>query len=374
MSISDPASPRVAIVGTGGIARAHARALAQLPAVSLAACVDPVADAREAFAAEFAVPRRVPSLAELLEGGGIDVVHLCTPPSTHAPLALEALGAGVHVLCEKPSALSLSELDAIIAAERRSGARFATVFQHRFGPGGARLIELARSGRLGSVRTATCETLWDRPPAYFDPPWRGRWGTEGGGPTLGHGIHQIDLLLAALGPFTRICASARRQALPTNTEDVSAAVVEFASGAVATIISSLLSVRESSRLRIDLELASIEVEHVYGYTDADWRFTPRAGAPTDVRSAWDLPGDSPSSSHLDQFRAVYGALADGTAPAGLPVDSASARETLLLITALYQSAFTGTWVTREEADAPGPFHRALDGGGRAPWDDVKEEH
>ena len=85
----------------------------------------------------------------------------------------------------------------------RSRARVPVyvVFQHRHGSGARRAHQLLHSGALGVRRSSVCETLWYRPDSYFLPEWRGNWAGEGGGPTLGHGIHQIDLLLHLMGPW-----------------------------------------------------------------------------------------------------------------------------------------------------------------------------
>ena len=117
-------------------------------------------------------------------------------------------------------------------------------------------MALAHSGALGRPLVATCETLWFRPDEYFDVPWRGRWDVEGGGPTMGHGIHQFDLLLAVLGPWSTVSAFAARQLRPTDTEDVSIALARFDNGALATVVNSLVSPRETSRLRFDFEYAT----------------------------------------------------------------------------------------------------------------------
>jgi len=204
------AAPRVAIVGTGNIARAHARALAEVTApagagdAALVAVMDVDESRLNSFRAEFGVRESYRHLAELLSRERPDLVHLCTPPATHYPLALGCLRAGVSVLVEKPPAISLREFDGLTAAQGgvaptsagEAGARtdgppwFATVFQHRFGSGQRRLKDLAAAGVLGRPLVAICHTTWFRDQAYFDAPWRGRWDTEGGGPTMGHGIHQ----------------------------------------------------------------------------------------------------------------------------------------------------------------------------------------
>ena len=112
---------------------------------------------------------------------------------------------------------------------------------------------------MGTPRVAVCETLWYRPDHYFLPEWRGNWAGEGGGPTLGHGIHQIDLLLHLLGPWETVDGRAVRIARPVEFEDVSLAILTFSSGAVGTVVTSLLSPRELSRIRVDTTGGTLEV-------------------------------------------------------------------------------------------------------------------
>jgi len=199
---------------------------------------------------------------------------VATPPGTHAEIALAVLAAGRSVLLEKPPVLSLAELDAVADAERDSAGTVYGIFQHRHGSGGRRAHRLLQSGELGVPQVAVCETLWFRPRSYFDPEWRGTWVGEGGGPTLGHGIHQIDLLLHLLGPWRTLTATAVRIDRPVEFEDVSMASVIFENRAVATVINSLVSPHELSRVRIDTTVGTLEVDHLYGYSDADWTFHP----------------------------------------------------------------------------------------------------
>jgi predicted dehydrogenase len=267
------------------------------------------------------------------------------------------------VLCEKPPALSLAEMDAIAAAEAAAGGSFATVFQHRFGSAARRLRELLAAGRLGSPMVAVCDTLWYRPDAYFEVPWRGRWEIEGGGPTMGHGIHQMDLLLSILGDWREVVGVAARRARPTATEDVSAALVTFADGTPATITNSLLSPRETSYLRFDFAHATVEVEHLYGYSDDNWRITAAPGHEDAVATAWAGGPHGARSGHGAQYAALFDALAAGE-PA--PVTMADSRRTMELVAAIYASAFTGRPVARGEIGADSPFYHRMDGSG-APW-------
>jgi predicted dehydrogenase len=354
---------RTAIVGTGAIATAHARAVRQAgDRARLVAAVDVDVERARAFAEEWRVPRSYASLGELLLEEEVDVVHVCTPPAQHASLALECLAAGVTALVEKPPALSLAELDELVAAERRSPAWVATVFQHRFGAGAVRLRRMAAAGELGRPLLATCATQWYRDDAYFAVPWRGSWENEGGGPTMGHGIHQFDMLLSVLGPWQEVTAIAARQARDTQTEDVSMALVTFASGAVASVVNSVVSPRETSQLRFDYERATVEVEHLYGYTDDDWTVTPTPGH-EELVSRWAVDRSDVASGHEGQFAAVLDALDGGGPP---PVTLQDARRTMEFVAALYASAFTGERVRSGQIGPDSPFARRMDGTG-APW-------
>jgi predicted dehydrogenase len=400
-----PEPVRVAIVGTGNIARVHAEALAAVnsdaiaPLATIVAVMDTDDRRLGSFMEELAVPAGYRQLDDLLSHEHPDLVHICTPPSAHYPVALGCLRAGVSVLVEKPPAISLREFDALAAAESEEGGHrappwFATVFQHRFGSGQRRLATLAASGVLGRPLLALCHTTWFRDQAYFDVEWRGRWDTEGGGPTMGHGIHQMDMLLDVLGEWTEVSAIARTQARKTSTEDLSLAHVTFASGAVASVVNSVLSPREESYLRFDFERATIEVTHLYGYDDDDWRVTPAPGSDEEVLAAWaqaaggaaraagaasaaraagaaDAASSAGSagsggvsaartgrSGHAAQFAHVLAALRDRRRP---PVGPAQARGTLSLAAGIYASAFARRPVTPDYL-APGtPFYQRMNG-------------
>lgn len=354
---------RTAIIGTGAIADAHATAVAESGgrAVLVAAVDLDAAKVRE-FADRWGIEATYSDLAEMLRTERPDLLHICTPPQSHVPLARIALEAGVHVLIEKPPALTLAEASELIELDAASTASAMIVFQHRFGSGATRVRDMLAAGDLGSPLVALCETLWFRADSYYDLPWRGTWQVEGGGPTLGHGIHQFDMLLSILGPWSEVTAMASRLERPTDTEDVSAAVVRFESGAIATIVNSLLSPRETSIVRFDFTRATAEVEHLYGYGDDDWSITPAPGA-DDVAARWAALAGGVPSGHTAQLTAILDAIEHGTTP---PVSPSEAFVTMELVAAIYRSAFTGEVVRRGDIDAASPFWSRMDGAG-APW-------
>ena len=376
---------RVAIVGCGNIAHQHARAYAGSGRTELVGLVDIVPERAKAYADTYG-GRTYPDLTSLMSDARPDLVSVVTPPGAHAEVAATLLRAGASVLVEKPPCPTLAEFDIIAEAERASAGTAYVVFQHRHGSGARRAAELLGSGALGRPQVAVCETLWFRPDSYFDPAWRGTWSGEGGGPTLGHGIHQIDLLLHLLGPWQHLTAIAVRQGRPVEFEDASLAVVGFENGAVASVVNSLLSARELSRIRIDTTAGTLEVDHVYGYRDADWSFVPVPGA----SAAASLGKDPGTRDVTGALRESTSEMADGAndawaASAGIDIPSnhsaqitrlvddllagrthqttlTSTRSTLEFVTGVYASALLGTGVQRADLVPGHPFYGDLSGG------------
>lgn len=345
---------RAAIIGAGAIAHAHAEALAGYAGAELVAVVDRTRENAERFAERHGVPEVYDDLASLLATESIDVLHICTPPGVHAEQAIAAFAAGLHVVVEKPPARSLDELDAMLAAADRAGRKLAVVFQQRTGTAAAHVKRLLDEGALGRPLVATCQTLWYRDDAYFEVPWRGKWATEGGGPTLGHGIHQLDLLAWLLGDWSSVQGQLWRLGRETQTEDVSTAVVGFANGAVASVITSAVSPRETSSIRIDTERATITVDHLYGHSHEHWRITPAPHVSAAEAGGWILPDVEEGSGHVPLLREVYDALRAGR---DLPSVAADAARSFEIVTAIYSSAATGLTVTpetlRDDADRRG---------------------
>ncbi|WP_062218045.1 Gfo/Idh/MocA family protein [Streptomyces sp. NBRC 109706] len=362
---SPPSRLRAAIVGTGGIVvGSHLPALrAHSDRVELVAAMDVAPDRLDAFLATtgeagLAVAGYT-DLDAMLAEARPDLVLIGTPPSLHREQTVAALRAGAWVWCEKPLCLSLAEFDEIAEAERATGAHASVVFQHRYGSGSAHARELIAGGELGAPLVAHCQTTWHRNVDYYAVPWRGRWETEGGGPTMGHGIHQFDLLLHLLGDWTEVRAMAARLVHDVESEDVSTALVRFAGGTLATVVNSVLSPDEVSRIRVDCADATVELTHLYGHSNDDWVYTPRPGLDDEARVArWRAPAADVPSSHKAQLGALLDAYERKVAPPG---SGADARRTVEFAAALYKSAFTGRPVFAGEIGPGDPYYSAMHG-------------
>lgn len=378
---------RAAVIGTGNIARAHGEALkSQAGRVELVAAVDVEAERAAAFGETFGAARTYTDANEMLAAEQPQVVLITTPPGLHAELSVAAMEAGAWVLCEKPLCASLAELGQIEAAEARTGNFCSSIFQWRFGAAGQHVKQLIDSGTLGRPLVGTALTTWYRTPAYYAVPWRGKWATELGGVTMGHGIHAMDFLLWLMGEWAEVSAMMGTLDREIEVEDVSMAMVRFRNGAMANITNSVLSPRETSYVRLDFQAATVELTHLYSYGNEDWRFTALDGLEAKGNDSalsqaaqshageeaglaalpadWATVPDSHRSSHAAQIGDFLDSLERGERPA---VSGPGVRGTLDFLASLYKSAMTGERVARGSIAPGDPFYERMCGPCDGSW-------
>jgi predicted dehydrogenase len=356
---------RSAIVGTGLIANAHMAAVEQAGGrVRVVAAVDVDRPRLDEFRARYDIARGYDDARAMLAAERPELVQICTPPALHAELSVACLEAGAWVLCEKPLAASLAELDRIVAAEERTGRYCSSVFQWRFGSGAQHLKRLIDSNALGRPLVGVCQTTWYRGEAYYRVPWRGKWATELGGPTMIHGIHAMDLFLWLLGDWRVVSAMIGTLDRDVEVEDVSLANVRFENGALVSIVNSVLSPRQETYLRWDFQKATVELRGLYSYTNEDWRYSIPEGSPDEALLArWRrIPTDVPSS-HATQLAALLDDMERGERPL---TSGPEARRTIEFISCLYKSAMTGRPVERGSLAADDPFYQRVSGSGSPP--------
>ena len=351
---------RAAIIGTGGIAAAHMNAWDDAgDRIVRVAAVDVALDRAEAFAKQHNIPRWYASAGEMFAGEQIDLVHICTPPALHFPLALEAMAAGASVLCEKPLCGSLRQVDELIAAEKRTGTHCMSVVQWRFGSAARAVRAMIDTGQMGRPTVTSCQTTWYRDAAYYAVPWRGTWASEIGGVSVGHAIHIIDLMLSLSAPWRDVTAITGTLVHDIEVEDAALAMVRFADGALGSVLNSVVSPRQETRLRLDFQRATVEVVGLYGYANANWTLTGIEGAPDgDLALVGWPPADDIPGGHIAQLGAVLDAFAAGERP---PADATAIRPTIEFLTALYASSASGRAIAAGEIGPGSPFYDSLSG-------------
>ena len=334
---------RVAIIGTGGIAPAHIGAYLQFPGrCRVSALVDVYPEKAEKVKNDFKLDARVyGSHQAVLDDKDITLVSVCVPPYLHAPIAIECMRAGKDVLVEKPMASSLAECDEMIRVAEETGRTLSVVSQNRFRTPILNLKKTLDTGLAGPVVHAQVDSFWWRGHSYYDLWWRGTWEKEGGGCTLNHAVHHIDMLLWLMGRPEKV------QAVMANTshdnaevEDLSVAVLTYP-GALAQVTSSVVHHGEDQQMIFQCKNARISAPwKVYASISKGNGFPDRNPAlEAELEKAFKGFPEVPYEGHAGQIDDVLTALETG----GLPlVSGRDGRMTLEVITAVFRSAAGGT--------------------------------
>ena len=197
--------------------------------------------------------RALKDIDQALADPQVQVVDICLPPHLHASVTQRALAAGKHVICEKPLATSLADVDEIRRAAQAADRKVYPVFQYRWGPSLAQLRHLMTCGLTGQLQVAALETHWSRGADYYAVPWRGTWAGECGGAVLGHAIHNHDLLTHIAGDIACLSALTTTRVNEIETEDCASISFAMTSGALATSSITLGAATDETRLRFVFE-------------------------------------------------------------------------------------------------------------------------
>ena len=340
----------VAMIGVGAIADVHIQAFQQFSdRCQITALVDRDQNCVQAKRERFNLP--VPDVAcfkgwqEMLDEMTPDLAVVCLPPYVHAPATVDLLDAGVNVLLEKPMAPTLAECDLILDAAQRSGKMLSVVAQNRYKTPMMKLKQVLDSGVIGRVLHGQVDSYWWRGASYYDLWWRGTWEKEGGGCTLNHAVHHIDLFQWMMGKPDEVQAVvANLNHENSEVEDFSTTVVRYNDGRLGQLTASLVHHGEEQRFSVQGERASIAAPwKVFASTPRDNGFpdpNPVLAAEIDEYYA-SLP-DIEYDGHVGQIDNVLGAL-EGKQE--LLIDGVQGRNTIELVTAIYQSGFSGERVT-----------------------------
>lgn len=256
---------RLAIIGTGGMARTHAKSFQAIRGAKLVAIAEPDIGRRTAFALEFGVPAAFASTRELLARADFDAVSIVTPDAFHAETSIACLRAGKHVLCEKPLALNHRDALRMVRAARAAGTINMVNFSYRNWPCIHAVAGLIARGDLGTIVHVEANYLqtwltskiwgdWHTTPAWL---WRlsKKHGSNG---VLGDiGVHIVDFATYPVGGIRKVYAQLK--AFPKaprdrigeyvlDANDSAVLNVEFANGALGTIHTTRWSSGHANRL------------------------------------------------------------------------------------------------------------------------------
>lgn len=331
---------RVGIIGSGGIAQAHAREYYSTnPAeVELVACADLDATRLDHFGKTFGVADAYSNPADLLARSDIDVVDICTPPASHPSVIRAAAEAGKHILCEKPLALDYRDAADAIAVAERAGVKVGVMQNYRFRPEYVDARSIIAGGSLGNPFMATLEALYH---------WHGGRGYRRHAERmllLEVGYHYVDLLRYLLGAnVVRVYAAAGRPATAIAAGDTYAAIMlHFDSGAIGNIVNSGechgAAANWGGKTIVQAEEGTVYVNQGKDHPFTLSVYSPSSGGHSQRIYPRELYAFSTNVLFDRPLRAYYQALQAGRE---FPVTGADNLNTLATVLAAYESAERG---------------------------------
>jgi UDP-N-acetyl-2-amino-2-deoxyglucuronate dehydrogenase len=343
----------VGILGGGSISETHARAAAAVRDLRVAA----VCGRNETRVRALAAPHDAAvytDVAAFLRHRPLDIVAIGTPSGAHADDIEAAAAVGLHVICEKPLDITTARIDRMLAAVEGAGVTLGVFFQDRSTPDLLDVHEAIVSGRLGRPILADARVKWYRPAEYYaQSRWRGTWALDGGGALMNQGIHTVDLLVWLLGDVRRVYARTLAALHQIEVEDTAVAVLEFASGALATLEATTAAwPGYDRRVAITGTLGTVVIEQSR-VARWDLREPPLEGAAGGAASS--APGPGPTRGATSGAAARTHVVADASAhqrvfedfvaalDAQRPprVDGREGRRSVEVIEAIYASSRSG---------------------------------
>jgi predicted dehydrogenase len=336
---------KVAIIGTGGISDSHIMGYLEFQdKCEIVALCDIYPEKAVQKAERFGLKAKVYNdHRALLNDGNFDLASICTPPYVHSEITINVLNAGKHVIVEKPMAPSLKECDAMLAAAQSSGKLFSVIAQNRFKTPNWNLKKMVDTGVIGKILHGQIDSFWWRGNNYYDLWWRGTWEKEGGGCTLNHAVHQVDLFQWMVGVPTEVQAFFANIAHDNSeVEDFSTTVLQYANGAIGQINASLVHHGEPQHFLIQGERATIAAPwKVLASKDKGNGFPePNPELVAEIQSMYDRLPELKHEGHTGQIANVLATL-EGQEK--LLIDGHTGRNTIELITAIY---YSGTYNTK----------------------------
>lgn len=336
------------LVGTGVIAHNHAAAILALSGqydLKLAGVLGRTeAKARE-FAEKHGIPLASADPAAFFARPEIHVVCILTPSGLHLEPALQAIRAGKHVLVEKPLEISLDRVDAMLEAADAAGVGVECIFQARFTEGARALKAAIEAGRFGRLCLCSAYIKWHRSAQYYTG-WKGTLGIDGGGAVINQSIHALDLLQWLVGMPAEIFAwKTRRVHLEIEAEDTACATLRFPDGAMGSIEATTAAWPGwERRIEICGEFGSVALEDEkvvrWDFREArpeDAEICAKAAENT-ARTGAGASNIIGFEGHQRQIEQMVIALRSG---APMPIGGRSARNSVALVRALYESAERG---------------------------------
>ena len=271
-----------------------------------------------------------------------ELVSIATESGIHAEIAIFCIKHGVHVIIEKPMAMSMADANEIIRLSEERNVKVSACHQNRFNIAVQEMRQALEAGRFGKLSHGSIHVRWNRNKNYYTPaPWRGTWAQDGGA-LMNQCIHGIDLLRWTFGGEIEEVYGQTRQQFHDylEAEDVGMAVVKFKNGAIATIegTTNVYPKNLEETLYIFGEKGTVKLGGTSTNNIDVWDFADETEADTKNKGLEEATSNVYGNGHTSLFADVVDAIQTDRKPY---VDAYAGRDALELVLAIYKSQKEG---------------------------------
>lgn len=292
----------------------------------------------------------------------LDLVSIATESGLHGEIALFCIENGIHVIIEKPMAMSVRDADSIIKKSEEKQVKVCVCHQNRFNIAVQETKKAMNQGRFGKLSHGTVHVRWNRSREYYNKAsWRGTWAQDGGA-LMNQCIHGIDLLLWLIGDEAESVYGVTRQQFHNylEAEDLGAAIVTFKNGAIATIegTTNVYPQNLEETLYLFGEKGTVKLGGKSTNHIDIWNFLEEVSGDEENRGYKETVKNIYGNGHVSLFADMMEAVKKNRNPY---VDGYAGRNALEMILAIYKSQKTGrrVWLPLREfasTDMQGEFY------------------
>ena len=337
---------RYALIGCGRIAKNHVKAAVNNKLEFVAACdlmKENIADVL--LRGEYPAPETVKQYTDykkMIEENRIDLIAIATESGSHAEIALHCIEHGIHVIIEKPMAMSIKDADEIIKKAEEYGVKVCACHQNRFNVAVQKLRQAIEQNRFGRLSHGSVHVRWNRNKGYYtQAPWRGTWEHDGG-TLMNQCIHGIDLLRWMFGEEVEEVYGAARQQFHDylEAEDVGMAVVKFKNGAIATIegTTNVYPKNMEETLYVFGERGTVKIGGTSTNNIDVWDFDEETEEDRNNKGLEEATSNVYGNGHTSLYADMMEAVKEDRAPY---VDAKAGRNAVEMILAIYKSQKEG---------------------------------
>lgn len=337
---------KYALIGCGRIATNHIKAAVNNQLEITAVC-DIQAEHMKALLEKHGLQaddsiKRYMDYKIMIEEAKPELVSIATESGIHAEIAIFCINHGVHVIIEKPMAMSMADANKIIRLSEEKKVKVSACHQNRFNIAIQEMRQALEAGRFGKLSHGSIHVRWNRNQNYYtQAPWRGTWAQDGGA-LMNQCIHGIDLLRWTFGGEIEEVYGQTRQQFHDylEAEDVGMAVVKFKKGAIATIegTTNVYPKNLEETLYIFGEKGTVKIGGTSTNNIDVWDFADETEADRKNKGLEEATSNVYGNGHTSLFADVVDAIQTDRKPY---VDAYAGRDALELVLAIYKSQKEG---------------------------------